>query len=37
MPDLHYERLHGFDDGKIICGVDEVGAGRWQGRSLPPP
>ena len=31
MPDLHYERLHGFDDGKIICGVDEVGRGPLAG------
>ena len=31
MPDLHFEKLHGFDDGKIICGVDEVGRGPLAG------
>jgi ribonuclease HII len=31
MPDLHYEKLHGFDDGKVICGVDEVGRGPLAG------
>ncbi|MDD5585751.1 MAG: ribonuclease HII [Alphaproteobacteria bacterium] len=31
MPDLHYEKLHGFYDGKIICGVDEVGRGPLAG------
>lgn len=31
MPDLHYEKLHGRDNGKIICGVDEVGRGPLAG------
>jgi ribonuclease HII len=31
MHRYHYEKLHGFDDGKIICGVDEVGRGPLAG------
>lgn len=31
MPDLSYEKLHGLDDGKIICGIDEVGRGPLAG------
>jgi len=31
MLDLTNERRHGFDNGKIICGVDEVGRGPLAG------
>ena len=31
MPDLFYEKQHGLDAGKIICGVDEVGRGPLAG------
>jgi ribonuclease HII len=31
MPDLVHEKRHGCDDGKIICGVDEVGRGPLAG------
>ena len=31
MPDLHYENLYGLSEGKIICGVDEVGRGPLAG------
>lgn len=47
MPDLHYEILYGLNEGKIICGIDEVGRGPLAGpvvaaavvlprRGLPP-
>ena len=31
MPDLFHEHQHGFLDGKVICGVDEVGRGPLAG------
>jgi ribonuclease HII len=31
MPNLAYEKQHGRADGKIICGVDEVGRGPLAG------
>ena len=31
MPSLYYENLHGRKDGKVICGVDEVGRGPLAG------
>ncbi|MBV8060661.1 MAG: ribonuclease HII [Alphaproteobacteria bacterium] len=31
MPDLTYEKQHGLDAGKMICGVDEVGRGPLAG------
>jgi len=31
MPDLYFEKLYGRDEGKIICGVDEVGRGPLAG------
>ena len=31
MPDLQYEILHGLNEGKIICGIDEVGRGPLAG------
>lgn len=31
MPNLAYEKKHGRDDDKIICGVDEVGRGPLAG------
>jgi ribonuclease HII len=31
MPDLHFEKAHGLNEGKIICGVDEVGRGPLAG------
>lgn len=31
MPNLAYEKKHGCNDGKIICGVDEVGRGPLAG------
>jgi ribonuclease HII len=31
MPNLAYEKQHGFLSGKIICGVDEVGRGPLAG------
>jgi len=31
MPDLHYEKLHACDRGRIVCGVDEVGRGPLAG------
>lgn len=31
MPDYHYENLHGYQQGRIICGVDEVGRGPLAG------
>ncbi|HEU0117512.1 MAG TPA: ribonuclease HII [Alphaproteobacteria bacterium] len=31
MPNLSYEILHGLKDGKVICGVDEVGRGPLAG------
>ncbi len=31
MPNLAYEKKHGRDEGKIICGVDEVGRGPLAG------
>jgi len=31
MPDLHFEKLYGRDEGMIICGVDEVGRGPLAG------
>ncbi len=31
MPDLSHEKRHGWHDGKIVCGVDEVGRGPLAG------
>jgi ribonuclease HII len=31
MPSLSYEKKHGYHEGKIICGVDEVGRGPLAG------
>src|ERR1700735_3644813 len=31
MPNLTYEKQHGVDAGKIVCGVDEVGRGPLAG------
>ena len=31
MPNLTYEIMHGLKDGKIICGIDEVGRGPLAG------
>lgn len=31
MPDFSYELKHGIKDGKIVCGVDEVGRGPLAG------
>ncbi|MFY9287050.1 MAG: ribonuclease HII, partial [Alphaproteobacteria bacterium] len=31
MPNLAYEKQHGWADGKVICGVDEVGRGPLAG------
>lgn len=31
MPNLSFEKLHGFLDGKIVCGVDEAGRGPLAG------
>ncbi len=31
MPDLYFEKRYGLDEGKIICGVDEVGRGPLAG------
>ncbi len=31
MPDLSFEKQHGLDEGKVICGVDEVGRGPLAG------
>ncbi|MDD3287717.1 MAG: ribonuclease HII [Alphaproteobacteria bacterium] len=31
MPDLDYEIMHGLKEGKVICGVDEVGRGPLAG------
>lgn len=31
MPNLSYEKQHGRDDGRIICGVDEAGRGPLAG------
>jgi ribonuclease HII len=31
MPDLSFEKLHGCDDGKAVCGIDEVGRGPLAG------
>ena len=31
MPNLSYEIMHGLNDGKVICGVDEVGRGPLAG------
>jgi len=31
MLDLHFEIMHGLSEGKIICGVDEVGRGPLAG------
>ncbi len=31
MPNLSFEKLHGFHEGKCVCGVDEVGRGPLAG------
>ena len=31
MPNLAYEKQHGFHSGKVVCGVDEVGRGPLAG------
>jgi ribonuclease HII len=31
MPNLAYEKKHGFQNGKTVCGVDEVGRGPLAG------
>lgn len=31
VPDYHIETLHGYAEGRIICGVDEVGRGPLAG------
>jgi ribonuclease HII len=31
MPTLRHEKLHGFHEGKVVCGVDEAGRGPLAG------
>jgi len=31
MPTFHHEKKYGYLDGKVICGVDEVGRGPLAG------
>jgi hypothetical protein len=35
MPTFRYEISPGRKSAVVICGVDEAGAGRWQGRRSP--
>ena len=43
MPDLRQQKMHGLKEGRVICGVDEVGRGPLAGPVvaaaviLPPP